>query len=51
MATDDGDNPVLYRIAGPNGAGKSTLYEEVLSRSGQDLEFVNADEMAKRAHG
>lgn len=37
--------PILYIIAGANGSGKSTLASELLPS--EDLEFLNADEIAK----
>lgn len=39
------DNKLLYIIAGANGSGKSTLAEVLLKE--KDLEFLNADEIAK----
>ena len=40
------DKPILYIIAGANGSGKSTLASEFLPS--ENLEFLNADEVAKR---
>lgn len=37
--------PLLYIISGPNGSGKTTLAKELLEN--EDLEFLNADEIAK----
>ena len=37
--------PILYIISGPNGSGKTTLAKELLEN--EDLEFLNADEIAK----
>jgi predicted ABC-type ATPase len=40
--------PVLIIIAGPNGAGKTTFASEYLAAEDRRLEFVNADEIARR---
>jgi predicted ABC-type ATPase len=39
--------PNVIIIAGPNGAGKTTFGDEYLSSEDRQLEFVNADEMAR----
>jgi predicted ABC-type ATPase len=40
----------MFVLAGPNGAGKTTFYRTRLQRL-TDAEFVNADELAIKAHG
>ncbi len=39
--------PVLYVIAGPNGVGKTTFANRYLPEETQQLEFVNADLIAR----
>src|SRR5947208_12128657 len=39
--------PVLYVIAGPNGVGKTTFVNEYLPNEAKQLEFVNADLIAR----
>jgi predicted ABC-type ATPase len=39
--------PVLYVIAGPNGVGKTTFINEYLPKEIKQLEFVNADLIAR----
>lgn len=45
------DTPRLFVIAGPNGAGKTTLYETRLAARFSDMEFVNADRLARESFG
>lgn len=41
-------DPVLHLLIGPNGSGKSTLwYSRLQPVLGEDLPFVNADEIAR----
>jgi len=37
----------LLMLAGPNGAGKTTMTLELLAKSSEVCEFINADEIAK----
>src|SRR5262249_42002745 len=39
--------PTLYIIAGPNGVGKTTFANRYLPDEARQLEFVNADLIAK----
>lgn len=39
--------PTLYVIAGPNGVGKTTFADRFLPQTIRELEFVNADLIAK----
>jgi predicted ABC-type ATPase len=39
--------PTLYVIAGPNGVGKTTFANRYLPAEAKQLEFVNADLIAK----
>jgi predicted ABC-type ATPase len=39
--------PTIYIIAGPNGAGKTTFADEYLPDEAKQLEFVNADLIAR----
>src|SRR6266478_6408258 len=39
--------PTLYVIAGPNGVGKTTFADEYLPEEAKQLEFVNADLIAR----
>jgi predicted ABC-type ATPase len=39
--------PSIVIIAGPNGAGKTTFASEYLAGAGQQMAFVNADEIAR----
>lgn len=43
--------PILHILVGPNGAGKSTLYEDWLKDRLPGVEFVNADELARKHYG
>ena len=45
------DRPTLHVIAAPNGAGKTTLYQNELKDRYPDVEFVNADELARQHFG
>jgi predicted ABC-type ATPase len=40
--------PEIIIIAGPNGAGKTTFATDYLSNERKHLQFVNADEIARR---
>ena len=39
--------PTLYVIAGPNGVGKTTFADRYLPQTIRELEFVNADLIAR----
>jgi len=39
--------PTLYIIAGPNGVGKTTFADEYLPDEVRQLEFINADLIAR----
>ena len=39
--------PTLYIIAGPNGVGKTTFADRYLPDEAKQLEFVNADLIAR----
>src|SRR5438094_8898063 len=39
--------PTLYIIAGPNGVGKTTFADRYLPEEAKQLEFVNADLIAR----
>jgi len=39
--------PTLYIIAGPNGVGKTTFADRYLPDEARQLEFVNADLIAR----
>src|SRR5437868_3627524 len=39
--------PTLYIIAGPNGVGKTTFADRYLPNEAKQLEFVNADLIAR----
>ena len=39
--------PTIYIIAGPNGAGKTTFADRYLPDEAKQLEFVNADSIAR----
>src|SRR5438128_5759284 len=39
--------PTLYIIAGPNGVGKTTFADRYLPQEARQLEFVNADLIAR----
>src|SRR5882762_3792422 len=39
--------PTLYIIAGPNGVGKTTFADKYLPDEAKQLEFVNADLIAR----
>src|SRR5216110_278100 len=39
--------PTLYVIAGPNGVGKTTFADEYLPDEVKQLEFINADLIAR----
>ena len=39
--------PTLYILAGPNGVGKTTFADEYLPDEARQLEFVNADLIAR----
>jgi predicted ABC-type ATPase len=39
--------PTLYNIAGPNGVGKTTFADRYLPDEAKQLEFVNADLIAR----
>jgi len=41
--------PTVLMIAGPNGAGKTSFAKSWLPRRDGDLEFVNADEIARQS--
>ena len=44
---DDLLMPTLYIIAGPNGVGKTTFADRYLPDEAKQLEFVNADLIAR----
>jgi len=39
--------PTIYIIAGPNGAGKTTFADRYLPDEAKQLEFVDADSIAR----
>ena len=41
--------PRVIILAGPNGAGKTTFANEYLNTDEPNIEFVNADEIARGA--